>query len=277
VVLLVDKTFDPVVAADPEAFAFGAMMGRQLATAFADVNATPNQLERVNALAEALIVRDRPDEALLVLDDALARVRDRTRRPAFTDLDDSLNWAHDQRSQVLRMLGRDEEALEALAEGARQTENGRVNVSQTFNYAAMLLGEGRPAEALELLRDFDLRLASPYGRNVVRRIRVCAYARLGNEAGMQAALADIVAHGEDSLLQLRGAALCAGDYDLAASAFIGQFDLPTDRRYALLELQTFLGEGKPAAGAEETLYGRPDVQAMIERTVHRRSFPIWRP
>ena len=278
VVLLVDKTFDAVVAADPGAFAFETMMARQLDNAFADAAAAPDRLELVNALAEGLMVRNRADEALLVIDDALARVRaSRPGAPAFTDLDDALNWTHDARSRGLEMLGRSDEALKALAEGAEQGEGGRINVSQTFNYAAMLLGEGRAAEAVALLENFNLQRASPYGRSVVRRIRVCAHAMLEDRAAMAAALADIQAHAEDSLVQLRHAALCAGDYDLAASAVIRQFELPFDRRAALLALQTFRGEREGFTGWEAELYGRPDVRAVIERSAHIRTFPIFRP
>jgi hypothetical protein len=278
VVLLVDKTFDAVVAADPAAFAFETMMARQLDNAFADAAAAPDRLELVNALAEGLIVRNRGEEALLVIDDALARVRaSRRDAPAFTDLDEALNWTHDARSRVLEMLGRNDEALKAMAEGADQAESGRTNVSQTFNYAAMLVGEGRPAEAIALLENFDLQRASPYGRSVVRRIRVCAYAMLEDRAAMAAALADIQAHAEDSLVQLRHAALCAGAYDLAASAVIRQFELPFDRRAALLALQTFRGERQGFTGWEAELYGRPDVRAVVERSAHIRTFPIFRP
>jgi hypothetical protein len=111
---------------------------------------------------------------------------------------------------------------------------------------------------------------------VVRTLRVCALAQLPDQEAMRRALADVVAHAEDSLLQLKQAAFCANDLDLAASAFIRQLDHPADRRNAVLSVQTFAGEREPA-GIEAQLLARSDVKAAVERAAHRRSFPVVRP
>lgn len=276
---LSDKTFDPIIAADPSAFAFDTMSAQQLANSEVDAAAAPDRLELTNALTENLLARGRIEEAQVVIEDALARAREGTpRHPTFTDQTDNINWSLDLRARVLAYYGRYDDALESMRQGAEQAEEGRrVNVSQTLNHIGLLVDTGRPEEAIAELDRFDLHLASPYGRQVARQLRVCALARLNDDNATRAALADVVMHRQESLLIVRSAAMCANDLDLAAQTFIEQLNNPTERRSALISLQRYLNADPTAPGQMRDILGRADVAAAVDSIAHMGAFAILRP
>lgn len=274
VIFLADKTFDSVVAADPHAFTFEAMSQRALANVEADSAAAPDKLVRINTLGEMLLVMTRASEARVLVDDALARAQHGAPgHPAFSDLDGNLNWTHDLKARLLEIAGDGEGAAREMQAGASHTEDGRSNVSQTLNHAGMLLSGGNPEAALGELNRFDLHRASPYGRGVARRMRVCAYADLGDDENMHAALAEMSAHAHDSLLQLRAAAQCAGDADLVASTYLQELADPVDRADAITRAQSFL-DYDPGQSFLSVIGKRDDVHTAMDQAMHVRSFPI---
>lgn len=274
---LSDRTFDPVVAAAPEVFSFAAMSDRQLANSIADATESPERLSLVNALAQNLWDRGRFDEAEAVTNDALARVREGTsRRPTFVDQRESLNWTLEMRARILAALGRTDDALDSMRQAAEEPEGDRVNVSQTLNRVGMLLATGRAEDALAALNQFDLRRGSPYGRAVARSLRVCVLAELGDGPAMRSALDDLVAHKHDSLLQVRAAAFCANDLNLAARTFLEQLDHPSERRSALISIQRY-PNSDPSRGELGEVLSRPEIVAAIEREAHVQAFPILHP
>ncbi len=276
---LSDKTFDPIVATDPAAFAFDTMSARQLANSEADALASPERLELINALTENLLARGRIQEARAVIEDALARAREGTRRrPTFADQAGHMNWSLNLRARILAHYGMYDDALEAMQQGAEQPESGRrVNVSQTLNHIGLLIDTGQPQEAIAELDRFELRLASPYGRQVARQLRVCALAELGDENATRAALADVVTHRRESLLIVRSAAMCANDLDLAAQTFIEQLNDPAERRDALISLQRYLNADPTRPGQMHDIISRPEVAATVDRLAHVGTFAILRP
>jgi hypothetical protein len=277
VLLTVDRTFDPIINADPAAFSFDAMLARQLENASRDVSSAPDKLELVNVLAEALLNRGRHQEALIVINNAFASIRSRrSGAPPFVDLERSLNWAHDIRARILDIQGKRDESLAEMQEGSRASEDGRANISQTLNYASFLVHGRRPEEALKVLDSVPAGRGSRYGRSVARMLRVCAHAQQRDEERMRKALDELVAHAEDSLTMLREAAVCAGDLDLAAATFVRQLEHPVDRREALLSVQTFLGEEPGGRGIEPAVINRPQVLAAISRIARRETFGVYR-
>jgi len=272
IVLLSDRTFDPIVAADPARFDFGRIVERYVAKNFAVYSANPQRLSTLHALADTLQLLDRADEALALVDDALARSGE------FTD-QEHLNWTYQIRANLRTELGMEEEALKDLAMGAEQGEDGRVvNVSQRLNRAGLLLSEARHEEALREAENVDPAHLSPYGRSVRRYIIVCSNAALGREEEMRATLAEASANASESYMNLQAAANCAGDLDLAARAFISRLDDPTERRGAIMALQGFAGERPPQQWqAADPLYSRADVQEAVARAMHIRTYPIRRP
>jgi len=272
VVLLSDRTFDTIIEADPARFDVNRIIEHYIENSFAAYSANPRRLSTLNALAGALQLVGRADEASALIDDALAR------QSEFAD-QEQLNWAYQVRSNLRAELGLEQEALKDLALGAEQGEDGRVvNVSQRLNRAGLLLSQERPAEALREAQRVDPAHLSPYGRSVRRYIIVCSNAALGLDVDMRAVLAEAAANASDSYMNLQAAAECAGDLDLAAQAFVERLDDPIDRRGAIISLQGFAGEPAPESWlASDPLYSRADVQAAIARAMHIRTFPIRRP
>lgn len=279
VVLLTERTFEPIASADPSRFQFVSLVNRFAVNAWANYEAHPDRLTVLNALAATLRSLNRSEEALILIDDALARIQSARRsNPPFSDIDEGLNWTYNLRADIYRSLGREEDALRDLATAAELSERGSRNVSQRLNRAGLLLDSGRPEEAIQAAREVNPAHLSPYGRSVRRNIMVCAAAELGRADEVRQGLAEAVEHATDSLAGLQSVALCANDMDIAAQAFIRRLDDLGERRGVILRLQSFAGEPSPADWlAQYPLYQREDVRAAINRSVVMRTFPISRP
>lgn len=281
IILLSDRTFDPITASDPHTFDFNAILDWQLNNARAHVDSQPDKLAPVNDLARALYMRNRLDEAKALLEDALHRIESAPHEtPPYSDLDDQLIWTHNQLSDISDAQGDPQQALERLRQSAQMQENGQPNVSQRLNYASMLEDAGRGAEALGVLEGFDESNASPYGAMVLRNVRACAYALIGNLAQSRATISEMRAHATDSYFALTDAALCARDDNLAAETFLRALGDPAYRGGAIMRVQTFIRDAPISAFQTEmrerwhALFQRSDVRREIERTAHINSFPI---
>lgn len=282
--LLVEKDFAPIIARDPQTFDFDAIMAWQLNSVATRAAAGPDQLSLQNSHARMLLVLDRKDEALALVDAALARVAAAGDAPAFNDQDEELNWTHDLRSSILQAMQSDEEALAALQQGVdAAAASGRDVVSQLLNRSADLVGLERGAEALQALQGFDPARASPYGQMVALRIRACALYQTGDIASARAVVAEMRARATDSLLQAQAAAVCTDDLDTAAALYIRMLNDPVERDRAIVGLQTFVNS-EPRTAYErqqltrvQALRARRDVSRVIDRITERRAFPIRHP
>lgn len=284
VILLVEKEFDPITQADPETFNLDAILAWQFHSIETAAAAHPDSLALQIAHIQTLYAANRLDEALAVADAAVARIAaSPAGMPAFADQDQQANWLHDRRASVLEAQGSPEEALAAMQAGVETGERGLSNVSQTLNRAADLVRLGRGAEALEAIAAVPSTRQSKYGQMVALRIRTCALAQVGDTAGMRASLREMRARAEDSLLQMRGAAICANDSNLAAQATIRMLRDPEDRYAAVVAMQDFIG-GDPVTEYEQAIAARGrainarrDVRAAIDRVTRIQSFAIRAP
>ncbi len=283
VVLLVDKEFDEITTADPGMYDFDQVLDWQMRNA-QSAAADPNSLSAQNSLAEALTVRNRLPEALAVVDAAIARMNAAPpETPAFTDQEMQANWTHERRANILAYMNDREAALAALQAGVEQGEGGGANVSQLLNRAADLVALNRGAEALQAIDAYDPSNASPYGQMVALRVRACALAQTGDRDGMNAVITQMRARQQDSLMQVRDAALCADNLDLAAQTLIREMQDPYERAATVVGLQQFTDDDPLTEHEREmqtrsnTLLARADVQAAINRVIRRRSFNIRRP
>lgn len=278
VLLFSDRRFERVIAADPETFSFEEIISWQLSNARAAAAAEPNRSMAVYTFAEVLLDHGRYDEALALVDDALARPSD------FPDIDEGRPWLLDTRASIMEAKGDVSAAMEALRAGAETPEGAQPNVSQRLNYASMLVDYDRPAEALAQLEGFNPVNASGYGRMVMLRVLVCAHAALGDEANMRARLTQAIASQDSSLRQVYSMALCANDLDLAARTLIARLDHPTERRGVITGLQDYLPDPSPETEASRTrteriaaVRERRDVARALRRAANVRSFPIRQP
>lgn len=275
-----DRTFDPVVQPRLGEFDVLAAGERKLARLREAAAENPRALKGVNAIATALLELGRYGEALELLDDAIARSTQLTGKAApFDDLDD-LNWTYNHRAQALEGLGRHDESVEALRRGARRPEHGQLNVSQAINLAQHLTLLGRPQEALDAVADVTRRDVSGYGWLASQLARVCAYAQLGETGKARAALDDIMANREDSMAIAQEALFCAGDDARAAELLVSRLDDPLQRSEALEYLQDYQPDPfqtEVERGLEARLLAvraRPEVQAAIARVGRIERHPL---
>lgn len=268
IIMRADKRFDRIGgAARPERFSPKAGSVARLKAVEALAAGNPSLLSGHTAKATALIALNRAEEALAVADAAVARA---TQEPtAFTDLNQALPWAHNVRDTALRWLGRNDEAIEALAIGARVPEHGQANVSQTLNLADAQLDNGQAKAALATVSTVRLDLMSPYGRGVGLRVQACAYALLGDNAAADKAVGAVKALGLEGKTNLSEALMCRDDLDGAAALMIERLADPLERSAALLALQD--GPPPPHPRASDlarakrmaALRVRPDILAAV--------------
>jgi hypothetical protein len=263
-----DKRFDALKGSGSQRFSIKAAARARLDAVDALLKTHPQFLAGPNAKAEILIALNRADEALAVIDAALAKTA--TGADAFEDQAEKLAWAHNTRQIALNRLGRRDEALDALAAGARVPDNGRPNVSQTLNLAVAQVQAGQAKAALTTVASVRLDLMSPYGRAVMLKAKTCAAAALGDAPLAQAARRELEALGDASRGASLDALLCTGDLDAAAKLMIARLADPANREPVLLELQITPPARYPTAygttreARVEQLRQRPDVLAALE-------------
>ena len=220
----------------------------------------------------------RDEEALSVLE---AVRPDGPQGGKFTDLDmwGSAWW--DYYSSAFADLGRYDDAIAAMRQGAAVQENGTPNVSQKLDLAELQMTHGHYADALTTLASFDAKpdTVSPFGMMVFIYNRGCARFRTGDLAGAKIDHDYAVAHERDLPANLEDMLLCMGDIDGAATEMIHRLDDPDLRVDALLALSDFdtpayPNLSDPADANRGKLKLRADVRAAIERAGGTRTFNI---
>jgi tetratricopeptide (TPR) repeat protein len=263
-----DKRYDALTLTHPEIFDPKAGNLARLARIDATLKVYPKRLSGQVARAKALLDLDRPDEALAVVDAAIAAAR--ANPDAFEDTDKNLAWAINTQQTALSVLGRGDEALEALEIAARVPENGTANISQTLNLAAAQIRVGRARAALNTAKSVSVSNSSPYGRSVALWIVACASAQLGDMPASDAAIAQLRALGVDGVANLYVALTCRDDLDGAARLLIERLKDPM-RRYQALSMLQILPPSPHQPPFDDhrdkldaMLRARPDVRTAID-------------
>jgi tetratricopeptide (TPR) repeat protein len=279
IALNADKRFDAIVAADPDRFDVMKQFDLTLARERARAAAAPDKLEGINTVAGLLTRLGRPQEALALIEDALAR--DAKDPKTFRDRDDQINWAQDQLSSIMLALGRSDEAIAALEKGAALKEHGAINVSQAINLGGVYYAHGRPADTLKAVAALSFSDVSGYGRMALQEVRACAYELLGDRKGLAEPLAYVKAHVRDGSGPFIRTMLCVGDEDALAAEVIAQLADP-ERRASMLSL---LQDYPPDPQASETdrklheawlaMRRRGDVIAAVAKAGRIASYPIY--
>lgn len=278
-----EKLFDPVINADPGHFDVAKAAQAEIEKYQQWAKEDPDRLAAVNELAEALNLANRQDDAIAVIDAALARIRAAGSGPSpFKDKKDYYSFVLDTRASALWHAGRIQESLDQEIAAARELEDGGQNISQTLDLAEDYNNAGKPHDALALTAALTLDRASPYGDMVLEDARACAYAQLNDTTNVQAAILYMRAHADDAPRMMFDAYICANDLDSAAQNAIAQLGDPKTRSAMLIELQDFAEKDYTAVEIEMrkrliAVRSRPDVTAAIAPLGHINSFPVRKP
>lgn len=228
-------------------------------------------------LASAMLVIGAHEDVVALAEEVSQALADGS--DDYIDADEQLSWLYDRAGEALERLGRREEALAMYRRAAELPELGRPNISQLLNLGHHLVTAGKPREALEAVAKVGS--MSPYGRMVLVNVQLRAAHALGDQDGVDAALAYLRENREHGEGVYADALYDLGDHDAAARQLIERLDNPATRAEALMEVQIHpdlpsLNPG-PGDGAWEAMMAREDVAAAIERAGRRLELPIHLP
>lgn len=271
--LQVDKRYAGLISPDPARYM--QALADDVATARKQAADHPDRIEGAQTLASALLSDDKPEEALTLIDAALAKA---TAQPgAYSDLDNQLRWALETRNEVLMRLGRWDEALAAEIQARDVSKDDKV--SQRINLADLYVRIGRPADAIAEVKTVDAKNTSAYGSTAAEVARACAYAALGDKTSMTAALDFLKAHADDTNGILQEGLTCAGDVDALTVLMVKQLDDPDLRNSALIASQVWLPDPHRTAwdrkldAVNAQVAARPEIRAAVEKYGIVNSYP----
>ena len=278
-----DKRFAPLIATDPAAFDLEALGARRLARIDAAAAASPGLVAGVEVKASSLMAFGKFDEALHLLDDALAKAQPADGGPSsYVDAQGQLASIMALRARALAGLGRYDEALEQMNRAATRPEAGHINVTQRIALARLQIEMGKPKDALATLDALAPSDTTEAGRLQIESLRVCADAHLADKTAQQAAYDWVLAHKDLDPSSLVDAAACAGDMETASRALIGMLE-DHERRLSTLAWTQDLRKPPPPPGPHpnvddrrEALIARPEVRAEINKVGRIDAVPLYR-
>lgn len=280
--LQIDRRYTAYAPADPNAYK--TALDREIAAGRALAAAHPDLIEGAQSLASRLANTNQLPEALKVLDDALARADAAPKdKPAFSDLDEYLAWTLDQRSHVLRLMGRNDDAVAAMKkarDAALAVDSDTI--SQKINLGGLYVDLGRAQDALSEVKDIDMKFSSTYGVMAAEEVRACAYAQSGDKANLEKSLAYMREHADDGYEAVYSALLCANDIDGLVKMTLTRLEDTEKRIDALSGLQIYLPEPnatpwqKTLEARRAQVEARPEIKAAIAKYGFVRSYPIFR-
>ncbi|WKL57739.1 hypothetical protein Q1W73_01795 [Asticcacaulis sp. ZE23SCel15] len=240
----------------------------------ATIKANPRQFSEVLRLVNTLMEHNRASASLAILDTELARIESAPKdRPAFEDLDETYVWAIHDRAQLLKQMGREDDAEKAFIKASQIAVNSDMDANGfIINMASFYISQSNPKAALKALEAVDLK-ASLFAQMAAESMRVCAYAQMGETIKITPSL-DLMLKPENvsaAYLPLTIALACARDGDQLARQLILRLDDPKTRNDALMSIQAY----QDAAGStaydlglnafyKQTL-AREDVQAAVRK------------
>jgi tetratricopeptide (TPR) repeat protein len=268
VAISADRRFDAIVAGNKNRLAPRAAAEAWLMSVQRSAANEPNSMEGQIAIARAFFALNRSDEALRVLNAALAGVDQVSEKhpSRFEDFYMQVANAFSWKGEILLSIGKTDEGFAAMRRSASMLQG---NLQTQLLLASRLNVYGRPEEALAHLSSLQLR--SPDERPVaMAEIRTCTLAHLNRTNEITADLRYLRRHAETDPRYLLTAQLCVNDQDGVAETYIAMLRDPMHRGDALRDLQTYSDKGlapysRILRQRSYDVRSRKDVQAAIAK------------
>lgn len=276
----VDKRFDPITRAHPEAFDVDRLLAAQIKATGAWIKARPSQLEPVERMQELLLVKTRYSDVLSVSNAAVARAGRGDGSKAYTDFGDTYNWVLNQRALALAHEGRWHDAVREMTRAAQQTEHGSMNVSQSINLAGMYTDLGEPDKAAAALNEpGDM---SPYGHMQFAYVKLQIALEKHDTRAIARHMAYLRKHRAVDLATWQRVLLKRDDLDAAAALLIRRLKNPDSRNQALIDMQHYAQGSqtrimKTMTRRWNAVTSRPDVRAELNKVGRIERFDILSP
>ena len=276
--VLIDLSLDRRLAAFGTPVDIRAAFDRRLAADRLLIVSHPRLLAPLLRAARGLRRLGRPAEAATML----LTVADRIATPDAFDDAQKANWWWDGLGRAYAGLGRYDDAIRALRQGAALSEYGQLNGSQVVSLARVQNRFGHGADALTTLAVFadPKRPLSAYGTMRLRLARGCAAALAGEADVLAADLAFVRAHAADAPAVVTDLLICANDLDGAAASLVARLADPKRQLAARVELSRYdpdLGPADRIAARWQAVAARSEVVAAAARAGGVGTFPIQSP
>jgi hypothetical protein len=274
-----DRRFDAVTAANPAMFDIAAAAEREMRERRRAAENAPDSLALRNSVIVELRQQQRYAEMLAEADSVLQELKS-TNSPEkiFKDYKDQYPWLLEYRARALKRLHRWDEALEQLTAASQINVNGRANVSQLINLAALDNALGRPEEVLAHVRGLD-GSTNALGMMRIEKVRLEAAVQLGDKVQAARALSYLKEHRADSLPFYQWSLIVANELEQASKLLISRLRDKDQRQDALQSVQRYAAEPGPewdqSLGARwRAVLDRPEVQAAILQVGRVESYPL---
>jgi hypothetical protein len=273
----VDKRFDAITLAHPDAFDVDRLIAKEIADTKAQIAAHPDQLQPITDLQELFLLTGQPRNVLSISDAIVARAEKREGAKAYTDFSERYNWILDYRSRAFKRQGQWDKAIATEVLAARIPEQGGINVSQSINLGELYAELDQPDNATNAI--IQLGDVSPFGQMQMEGVKLRAAVDRHDEQAASAAMAYLRAHRAEDLDTWQDALLLRGQLDEAAALLIERLENPEWRTDALVDVQHYADVARTPM--EKTIHdrwniitARPDVQAAVQKVGRIETFAI---
>lgn len=273
----VDKRFDAITVAHPDAFDVDRLIAAEITATEAQIAAHPDQLQPVTDLQELFLITRQYPKVLSISDDAVARAERREGAKTYTDFSDRYNWILDSRSRAFKRQGQWDKAVATEVLAARLPEQGGINVSQSINLGELNAELDQPDNAATAI--VQLGDLTPVGQMQLEGVKLHIAVDRHDEQAASTAMAYLRAHRAEEPDTLQDALLLRGRLDEAAALLIERLENPEWRTDALVDMQHYADVArtpmeKTINDQWNTVTARPDVQAALQKVGRIEKFDI---
>lgn len=225
--------------------------------------------------ASGLMMRGRLEEALAVVDAALARPAPAPGSPE----DGMVTWVMDTRARLLMELGRRDEAIVQMEIAAKRDEGAGDNVSQTINLGWFYLRAGENTRAIATVKSLTRENASPYGLMQAMHVQACAGLASGDARVADPAFAYMEQNWRDAPLTWVEGQACRGDSDGAANTMLAMLADKELAAQAVSALHDYTVDhqatdyDRQVSAVLAVAYARADVVAARDRIARGLTIP----